>query len=90
MKMAAVSLALVALLGACGGGDSDDEPKTLVEQCVEKVVALYERHDLPFTADPSERPERCRDFMEERDITTAAELEIQIRAADKELRELEE
>jgi hypothetical protein len=89
-RFAVLLLLVLLFISACGGGDSDDEPKTLVEQCVEKVVALYEKHDLPFTADPSERPERCREFMEEREITTAAELEIAIRAADKELRELDE
>lgn len=88
MKIGISALALVALLGGCGG-DSDDGAKTLVEQCVEKVVALYEKHDLPFTADPSERPAKCREFMRENDIATAADLEIQIRAADKELRDLD-
>lgn len=90
MKTAAVAIAVLALLGAACGDDSEDEPQSLVEQCIEKVVDLYEKHDLPFTADPSERPAKCREYLKENEIDTAAELEIQIRAADKELRELDE
>lgn len=82
-RMAALLVVLVAV-SACGDDEKGDD-LTLVERCVRDTEALYEKHDLPFSTDESERPGICEKHLAENDITTAAEWEILRRQIDKEL-----
>lgn len=91
--MKRVAVVVVALMGlaACGddgGGSGSDEGLTLVERCVRDTEALYEKHDLPFSTEESERPGICEKHLAENDINTAAEWEILRRQMDKELGKL--
>lgn len=77
----------VVVLASCGGGKTDSQ--TVTEYCVEQINELYERHHLPFTSDPADRPAICEQWMAEKDIHTKAEIRTAVLEADKQYRELE-
>jgi hypothetical protein len=85
-----IALFLAGAIGLAGCGGNGDKKATTdpVAYCVQRTVELYKKHDLPFSKPEAERPALCRQWMDDRDAHTIAQIEIAMRQFDQEMREL--
>lgn len=64
------------------------QEKTLVEMCVDGIVAIYNKYGLPFTKPVGERAAYCTQWMADNNITTKAQLIVALQEADNQLRDV--
>lgn len=65
------------------------EELTLNQLCVQELVKIYVKHNLPFSRPASERPAVCDEYIKANGIETKAQLTVALRAMDNRLTELD-
>lgn len=89
--VAGTTLAVLAVIGVgCSSGGKPVSQQTLTKYCVSQVEAIYAKHNLPYSTQPSERPALCDKWMADNGVTNKAEMRVAALVLDKELSTLEQ